>query len=190
MTLEELIVEQRKRRKKRKRKLTKDERKRQIRDWCTFYRRNWDIYATDRLQINLKPFQAIVLYLIGVSDVFYLMCSRGLSKTFMAALAAFIECLLYPNSHIVLTATTMKTAKKMVTDKMEDELCGRFSPVLKWMKENKLIEFHYRDEEIVVDFKMNDSWIRVLPAVEGSRGERVTFLIFEEWRLLKKNIVD
>lgn len=77
MTLEELIVEQRKRRKKRKRKLTKDERKRQIRDWCTFYRRNWDIYATDRLQINLKPFQAIVLYLIGVSDVFYLMCSRG-----------------------------------------------------------------------------------------------------------------
>ena len=52
MTLEELIVEQRKRRKKRKRKLTKDERKRQIRDWCTFYRRNWDIYATDRLQIN------------------------------------------------------------------------------------------------------------------------------------------
>jgi len=190
MTLEELIVEQRKRRKKRKRKLTKDERKRQIRDWCTFYRRNWDIYATDRLQINLKPFQAIVLYLIGVSDVFYLMCSRGLSKTFMAALAAFIECLLYPNSHIVLTATTMKTAKKMVTDKMEDELCGRFSPVLKWMKENKLIEFHYRDEEIVVDFKMNDSWIRVLPAVEGSRGERVTFLIFEECRLLKKNIVD
>lgn len=116
--------------------------------------------------------------------------NKKLSKTFMAALAAFIECLLYPNSHIVLTATTMKTAKKMVTDKMEDELCGRFSPVLKWMKENKLIEFHYRDEEIVVDFKMNDSWIRVLPAVEGSRGERVTFLIFEECRLLKKNIVD
>lgn len=190
MTLEELIVERRKRAKNKKRKLTKDERKRQVRDWCTFYRRNWDIYATDRLGINLKPFQAIVIYLIGVSDVFYLMCSRGLSKTFMAALAAFIECLLYPNSHIVLTATTMKTAKKMVTDKMEDELCGRFSPVLKWMKENKLIEFHYRDEEIVVDFKMNDSWIRVLPAVEGSRGERVTFLIFEECRLLKKNIVD
>lgn len=108
----------------------------------------------------------------------------------MAALAAFIECLLYPNSHIVLTAATLKTAKKMVTDKMQDELCGRFSPVLNWMYENKLIEFHYRDEEIVVNFKMNDSWIRVLPAVEGSRGERATALIFEECRLLKKNIVD
>ena len=189
MTLEELIMDKKKRI-KRKRRLTKDERKRQVRDWCTFYRRNWDIYAVERLKINLKMFQRLVIHLIGVSDIFYLMCSRGLSKTFMAALAAFIECLLYPNSHIVLTAATLKTAKKMVTDKMQDELCGRFSPVLNWMYENKLIEFHYRDEEIVVNFNMNDSWIRVLPAVEGSRGERATALIFEECRLLKKTIVD
>ena len=135
-------------------------------------------------------FQRLVIHLIGVSDIFYLMCSRGLSKTFIAALAAFIECLLYPNSHIVLTATTIKTAKKMVTDKMEDELCGRFSKVLNWMYENKLITFHYRDEEIVVNFHMNDSWIRVLPAIDSSRGERATMLIFEECRLLKKIIVD
>ena len=189
MTLEELIMEKKKRT-KRKRRLTKDERKQQIRDWCTFYRRNWDIYAVERLGINLKMFQRLVIHLIGVSDVFYLMCSRGLSKTFIAALAAFIECLLYPNSHIVLTATTIKTAKKMVTDKMEDELCGRFSKVLNWMYENKLITFHYRDEEIVVNFHMNDSWIRVLPAIDSSRGERATMLIFEECRLLKKIIVD
>ena len=116
--------------------------------------------------------------------------NKKLSKTFLAALASFIQCLLYPNTHIVLTATTIKTAKKMVTDKMEDELCGRFSKVLNWMKENGLITFHYRDEEIVVNFHMNDSWIRVLPSVEGSRGERATGLIFEECRLLKKNIVD
>ena len=189
MTLEELIMEKKKRT-KRKRRLTQDERKRQIRDWCTFYRRNWDIYAVERLGINLKMFQRLVIHLIGVSDIFYLMCSRGLSKTFIAALAAFIECLLYPNSHIVLTATTIKTAKKMVTDKMEDELCGRFSKVLNWMYENKLITFHYRDEEIVVNFHMNDSWIRVLPAIDSSRGERATMLIFEECRLLKKIIVD
>ena len=122
MTLEELIME-RKKRNKRKRKLTKDERKRQIKDWCTFYRRNWDIYNTERLGINLKLFQRVAIHLLGISDIFFLMCSRGLSKTFMAALAAFDQCLLYPNSHVVLTATTIKTAKKMVTDKMEDELC-------------------------------------------------------------------
>lgn len=76
MTLEELIMDKKKRT-NRKRRLTKDERRTQVRDWCTFYRRNWDIYATDRLGINLKPFQAVVIYLLGVSDVFYLMCSRG-----------------------------------------------------------------------------------------------------------------
>ena len=67
MTLEELIMEKKKRIK----------RKRQVRDWCTFYRRNWDIYAVERLQINLKMFQRLVIHLIGVSDIFYLMCSRG-----------------------------------------------------------------------------------------------------------------
>ena len=189
MTLEELIREKRKRT-KRKRKLTKEERKKQVRDWCTFFRRNWDIYATERLGINLKMFQRIAIYLIGVSNIFFLQCSRGMSKTFMAALAAFIECLLYPNSHIVLTATTIKTAKKMVTEKMEDELCGRFSKVLNWMYVNKLITFHYRDEEIIVNFHMNNSWIKVLPATDSSRGERATALIFEECRLLKKMIVD
>ena len=93
MTLEELIRQKRQRQQK-KRTLTKDERKRQVRDWCTFYRRNWNIYARDRLGINLKPFQEIMLYLLGISNVFFMMCGRGQSKTFMAALAAFIKCLL------------------------------------------------------------------------------------------------
>lgn len=74
--MEQLIME-RKKRQKHKRKLTKEERKRQIRDWCTFYRRNWNIYATDRLGINLKPFQEIMLYLLGISNVFFMQCGRG-----------------------------------------------------------------------------------------------------------------
>lgn len=189
MTLEELIREKRQRT-KRKHRLTDTERKNQIRDWCTFYRRNWDIYATERLGINLKTFQRIVIYLIGVSDIFYFLCSRGNGKTFLAALAAFIKCLLYPHSYIVLTATTIKTAKKMVTEKMEGELCGRFSKVLNWMYVNNLITFHYRDEEIIVKFHFNGSWIKVLPATDSSRGERANGLIFEECRLLKKSIVD
>ena len=76
ITMEQLIME-RKKRQKHKRKLTKEERKHQIRDWCTFYRRNWNIYATDRLGINLKPFQEIMLYLLGISNVFFMQCGRG-----------------------------------------------------------------------------------------------------------------
>ena len=189
MTLEELIFE-RKKRMKRKRKLTPDERKRQVRNWCTFYRRNWNIYAKYELGISLKPFQEIMIYLMGISNVFYMMCGRGLSKTFLAALGGFIKCLLYPHSEVVLTATTIKTAKKMVKNKMEDELCDRFSPKLKWMKEQGLIKFKYDTEEIRVDFSFNGSWILILPETDSSRGERANTLIFEECRLLKKNMVD
>ena len=189
MTLEELIFE-RKKRIKRKRKLTPEERKRQVKDWCTFYRRNWNIYAKYELGISLKPFQEIMIYLMGVSNVFYMMCGRGLSKTFLAALGGFIKCLLYPHSEVVLTATTIKTAKKMVKNKMEDELCDRFSPKLKWMKEQGLIKFKYDTEEIRVDFLFNGSWILILPETESSRGERANTLIFEECRLLKKSMVD
>ena len=189
MTLEELIFE-RKKRIKRKRKLTPEERKRQVKDWCTFYRRNWNIYAKHELGISLKPFQEIMIYLMGISNVFYMMCGRGLSKTFLAALGGFIKCLLYPHSEVVLTATTIKTAKKMVKNKMEDELCDRFSPKLKWMKEQGLIKFKYDTEEIRVDFTFNGSWILILPETESSRGERANTLIFEECRLLKKSMVD
>jgi len=189
VTLEELIFE-RKKRMKRKRKLTPDERKRQVRNWCTFYRRNWNIYAKYELGISLKPFQEIMIYLMGISNVFYMMCGRGLSKTFLAALGGFIKCLLYPHSEVVLTATTIKTAKKMVKNKMEDELCDRFSPKLKWMKEQGLIKFKYDTEEIRVDFSFNGSWILILPETDSSRGERANTLIFEECRLLKKNMVD
>lgn len=190
MTLEQLILQRKQNQAKRNRKLTKEERKRQVRDWCTFYRRNWNIYARSRLGINLKPFQEIMLYFLGISNVFYMMCGRGLSKTFMSALAAFIKCLLYPHSEVVLTATTIKTAKKMVKEKMEGELCGRFSPVLHWMYINGLIKFSYNEEEIKVDFVFNGSWIKVLPQVDSSRGERSNMLVFEEARLLKKVMVD
>ena len=189
MTLEELIRDKKKRT-KRKRALTPDERKGQVRDWCTFYRRNWNIYAKYELGISLKPFQEIMIYLMGISNVFYMMCGRGLSKTFLAALGGFIKCLLYPHSEVVLTATTIKTAKKMVKNKMEDELCDRFSPKLKWMKEQGLIKFKYDTEEIRVDFLFNGSWILILPETESSRGERANTLIFEECRLLKKSMVD
>lgn len=38
-----------------KRKLTKEERDIQIKKWTTFYRRNIDIYAEERLRIKLRP---------------------------------------------------------------------------------------------------------------------------------------
>ena len=112
-------------------------------------------------------------------------------KSFIVALAALIKALLFPYSEIHITASTVNQAKKMIQQKMKDELCGKLSPVLKYMVENKLIEFKIGKEEILVDFEnLNGSKIWVDVADEQSRGGRSTMTIYEECRLLKKTIID
>ena len=52
-------------------------------EWLTLFqsfRRNWHIYVDMVLGIKLRPFQMIMIYLMGISDIFYAICSRGLSK--------------------------------------------------------------------------------------------------------------
>lgn len=107
----------------------------------------------------------------------------------MSALAALIYALLYPNAEIHITSSTINQAKKMVQEKMDKELCGKLSPVLKYMKENKMIVFHYGKDEITVTF-FNGSQIWVDPAAEQARGNRSCFNIYEEARIVPKNIIE
>lgn len=188
--LEKLIIARRMKNNKKKKRIPESVYKEQTKDWCTFYRRNWNIYAKHSLGIKLHFFQEVAIYLCGISDVFYMMCSRGLSKTFMAAIIAVIEAMLYPRSEIVLTATTIKTARKMVNEKIRDELCSVFSPKLKWLYDNGFIKFVDNEDEVRIKFLFNDSSITVLPQQESARGSRATMLVFEECRLLKKVMVD
>ena len=161
-----------------------------IKKWVSFYRRNINLYASRHLMIKLHPFQHIMLYLMGVSQVFFAICSRGVSKTFIVGLYAICKCLLYPYSEVHLTSSTIVQATKMVKDKMENELCKKLSPILKYYYNNDLIKFHYGKEEIWVEFVMNGSKLWVDPAADSARGGRATLLVYEECRLLKKGIID
>ena len=185
-----LIKERRKREKERPKGLDEETKKNNVKKWTTFYRRNINLYASRHLQIRLHPFQHIMLYLMGVSQVFFAICSRGLSKSFICALFAICKACLYPYSEIHLTATTLNQAKKMVSEKMEGELCKKLSPILNYYYKEGLIEFHYGKDEIRVDFLFNGSKLWVDPAMDSARGGRATLLIYEECRLLKKGIID
>lgn len=188
--LSKLIKERKEKESKRPKEISPEKKKENVKKWTSIYRRNWNIYASHRLKIKLHPFQHIMLYLIGVSQVFFAICSRGLSKSFIVALAAIIKACLFPYSEIVITATTIKQAEKMVKNKMERELCKKLSPVLKYLYDSGQIKFSYGKDEARVDFLFNDSWIIVAPALDNARGERATLLIYEECRLLKKGIID
>lgn len=172
-----------------KTKLTEEQRKVQIKKWTTFYRRNIDIYAEERLRIKLRPFQRIMLHLMGRSQVWFGICSRASSKTFIVALFCVCVCLLKPYTEAVITASTIDQGRKMVEQKIKNELIKKLSPVLKYLYEQGQIKLKTSKDEVAVEF-FNGSTINVLPAIDSSRGARATILVYEECRLLKKGDVD
>ena len=172
------------------RTLTKEQKRENVKKWCSIYRRNPPLYVMRHLQIKIHPFQCIMLQLMGVSEVFFAICSRGLSKTFICGVYCFYKCLLFPYSEVHLTSSTILQASKMVKDKMENELCKKLSPILKYYYDKELIKFHYGKEEIYVEFVMNGSKLWVDPCSDSARGGRATLLVYEECRLIKKFLID
>lgn len=159
-------------------------------EWITLFRRNWHIYVDMVLGIKLRPFQMIMIYLMGISDVFFAICSRGLSKTFIVGLGAICKMNLYPYSEIVITSSTLPQANKMVEDKIRDELIKKLSPYLLYMYDNEYLVITKSDDGYKIVNTLNGSILRVLPCLDSSRGVRATLLIYEECRLLKKGIID
>lgn len=142
------------------------------------------------LGIKLRPFQKIMLYLMGISQVFFAICSRGLSKSFMAGLGAIIKMNLYPYSEVVITSSTVAQANKLADKKIRDELIKKLSPYLLYIYEHEYLVITKPDDGTKIENKLNGSTLVVLPCTESSRGERATLLVFEEVRLLKKSILD
>lgn len=106
---------------------------------------------------------------------------------------------MFPFSEVVVVSSTIDQANKIVDQKIDRDIIGKLSPVLKWLKEQpappnvfdnaKMVEVKHPKDCAVVEF-WNGSWIKVMPALDSSRGERATFLIAEEARLIKKSIWD
>lgn len=140
------------------------------------------------MQIPLRPFQRVALHLAGVSDTFMFVCSRGLSKSWMCGVLAIAIANLYPRSEIVITSSTVGQANKMA-EKILNEIIKRNSPVLLYMYEREYWVKTQRDDGWAFENKLNGSTIRVLPALDSSRGARATMLIYEEARLIKHGII-
>ena len=118
-----------------------------VKNWISFFLRNIEIYIEEYLRISLKPFQRVVFHQMGVSDNYTLICSRGLSKSWMVGTFAFAIADLYPRSEVVITSSTVNQANKMA-EKMLNEIIKRNSPVLLYMYE----------KEYLVKTQNDDGW--------------------------------
>ena len=171
-------------------KKTNDQKEENLIHWTTLFRRNWHIYVDFILGIKLRPFQQIMIYLMGVSEIFFAICSRGLSKSFIAGLGALVKMNLYPYSEIVITSSTVPQANKLVEKKIRDELIKKLSPYLLYMYEKEYLVITRAEDGYKIENKLNGSTLVVLACLDSSRGSRSTMLIYEEARLLKKTIID
>lgn len=158
-------------------------------DWCTFYRRNPGIYAEQRLKLNLMPYQHYMLWQQFNAQTTFDMCARNSAKSYVLGVSSIIRCLLFPNTEVVIVASTIDQANKIIERKIRDEIIMKHSEVLRYFLQIGMIEIKRDNDTAIVLFPFNGSSIRVMACVESSRGERCTWLILEEAMLLKKNII-
>ena len=170
-----------------------DRQKENVKKWTAYYRRNYDLFAEEVLGIKLYDIQKMKLHMMGVSDTYYDISTRGSAKSFLVGITAICTFCLYPYSEIVITSSTISQASKLVERKIRDEIIKKLSPYLLYLYSHEYILIYKSGTEsggYTIENKLNGSTIIVLPCLESSRGARATMLVFEESRLLKKTIID
>jgi len=147
--------------------------------WTSFYRANLHRFCIDYLQLNLYPFQMIMLYLMNIMYSTCFICARGLSKSYTTGVFLCARAILYPGQLIIVSCTTKEQSRALVREKISKELMKQ-SPMLR--KEIKDIKVG--TNETCVYFK-NGSTIQAINASENTRGLRAHILIVDEYRMIK-----
>lgn len=152
--------------------------------WNTFFRRNLERVAIDYFQINLYPYQEMILHEMGVSSENTILASRNTAKTFMTALFSCCYCVTHPYGEVLISASTKGQANIMINTKINNEL-RHLSPAL----DKEILEIKNNNDTCQCKFR-NNAIITVVVASENSRGNRSTVLIREEYRQLKASVDD
>lgn len=152
--------------------------------WVTYYRRNPSRFVEHYFGIKLYLYQHIMLYLLMLFPNFCAVCARSAAKSYLLAIHACKEAVLYPGSQIVIASATKGQARIIVSEKIEKQLKPR-SPLL----QAEIERVKDSQNEIEVIFK-NGSSIIVVAANDNARGHRATVMIYEEFRMISKEIID
>ena len=150
-----------------------------------FYRANPHRFAKDFLHVNLKWFQKIIIYIMNMNPMFCMIASRGLGKTYLIAIYCCIRAVLYPGSKICIASGTRGQAIN-VLEKIRTEILPKSAELKRELKGG---DIKISASEAIALFN-NGSFIKVVTANDGARGNRATILVLDEFRLIDKDTID
>lgn len=155
--------------------------------WCAFYRSNPHRFVEDYLNIKLKLFQKILIYMMMCCNCFMYIASRGLGKTWLTALFCIVRCILFPKTKICIASSTRVQANEVLS-KIEDDFMKNYG----WGSDNlrREITFHtVGANKAVIEFA-NGSWIKVVTASDSGRGARANILLVDEFRMVDLDTIN
>ena len=177
------------------RKLTKQQVEENVIEWCTFYRRNLDIFNEDYLGIKINATQKIMINTMSDNDISDIICSRGGAKSFDVGLTALDFALLYSNCRILIVSMTINQSNLIIDEKCDKIFCTRgtrwSSDILCTLRDEGWIQFktNANTSARYIEFG-NGSKIFAVCAGESTRGERSNITITDEFMLVKKKDYD
>lgn len=142
--------------------------------WGTFYRKNPQRFVKDYLNMQLKLFQKILIYMMMVSTHFMYIASRGSGKTWLVSLYCVVRCILYPGTKICIASAEKQQSLECITKIVED-----FMKNYGWGSSNLRAEIDSYSTSIngaYVTFR-NGSWIKCVTASDGARHNRANIIV-------------
>lgn len=155
--------------------------------WGAYYRKNPQRMVKEYLNINLKLFQKILIYMMMVSTNFMYIASRGSGKTWLTALYCVIRCILFPGTKICV-ASGYKAQSLEVIQKINDDFMKNYG----WGSSNLRAEIDDISTSINnahVDFR-NGSWIKIVSSNDSARHNRANIIVVDEFRMVDLNIIN
>ena len=155
--------------------------------WASYYRCNPHRFVKEYLNITLKLFQKIIIFMMMVSTNFMYLASRGQGKSWLISLYCVVRCILFPGTKIVV-ASGVKAQAIEIISKIDTEFLKNYS----WGSQNLRNEISYistSPNNPVCEFK-NGSYIHVVTSNDNARHNRANIIVVDEFRLVDLNTIN
>jgi hypothetical protein len=146
-----------------------------------------NIGFTTELLTGVKLFPDQIINIKGIleSNFSYCVWSRGMGKSTIAALVSVLLCIFKPNTNVLLSGVTFRTAR-MIFNNIEKMVDSKEGKMLAACFNNKPSK---RNDQF--EWRINGGSIVAIPLNgEKIRGFRANVLIIDEFLLMEENLVE